>query len=298
LSIPRQCRDRPRATSKSCDGKQAGNDELQARRTDRTRARAGYALPDPCFDPIPRIDTSATARTDPTLAMKTLPWLFLLLAVGTLRPAQAGRPLQAEDAGVLERGHCEAEGVLQRQDEPLVPRAHATGLQLACGVGGSSQIALAALDARSGGSPAQRLRAGGKSELWRGAGNDAAAFTLAWGATAGRAEGKSWAHVGTDLNGVASIPTDRATWHLNLGHLRDPASRQRSTTWALAFERDSVGGWAPMAELFGDDRGAPWWNLGLRLTAQPDKLYFDLSYGRQVAPGRPSLLTAGFKFAI
>jgi hypothetical protein len=50
-----------------------------------------------------------------------------------------------------------------------------------------------------------------------------------------------------------------------------------------------------MAEIFGDDRGAPWWNLGLRYTLAKDKAYLDLSYGQQMSRGTPSLLTAGFK---
>ncbi len=54
---------------------------------------------------------------------------------------------------------------------------------------------------------------------------------------------------------------------------------------------------APMAERFGDDRSAPWWKLGLRLAAAPDKFFIDASNGRQFAPGTPALWTIGFKFA-
>jgi len=52
-----------------------------------------------------------------------------------------------------------------------------------------------------------------------------------------------------------------------------------------------------MAEVFGDDREGPWWNLGLRWTVADEKFYIDASYGRQMASGRARLVTLGFKFA-
>ena len=61
------------------------------------------------------------------------------------------------------------------------------------------------------------------------------------------------------------------------------------------MEHEGFGPVAPMAELFGNDREAPWWNLGLRSTLAKDKAYIDMSYGRQMTGGTPSLLTAGFK---
>lgn len=210
-------------------------------------------------------------------------------------PAHAGRPLQAEDAGILDRGTCEVEAAAERLRTPGAPQATGSSLQLACGVGAASQVALQLARSRSAGASADGLRLGGKSELWKDTGDGAAAFTVAWGVVGEKASGASWRHAGTELNGVLSVPGVGATWHLNLGHARDEAGHTRTTTWAVAWERDALGAWAPMGELFGDDRGAPWWNLGLRFTARPERLFFDLSYGRQITTGRPSLLTVGFK---
>lgn len=222
--------------------------------------------------------------------------LATALCAAALLPAHAGRPLQAEDAGILERGGCEVEGAWQRLNEPGAPRASGSSLQLACGVGASSQIALAFARVRSNGVATQGLRLGGKSELWTGHGDDGAAFTVAWGLTTEKVSGSHWEHAATDLNAVLSVPITGATLHANLGHARDEIAKSRRTTWALAYEHAGFDAWSPMGELFGDDRGAPWWNLGLRFSARPERVFFDLSYGRQIAPGRPSLLTAGFKF--
>lgn len=87
------------------------------------------------------------------------------------------------------------------------------------------------------------------------------------------------------------------TLHANLGHARDEIGKQRSTTWGLALEHAGFGPVAPMAEFFGDDREPAWWNLGLRWTAVPERVFVDFSYGRQMSSAQPRMLTAGFKIA-
>lgn len=210
-------------------------------------------------------------------------------------PAQAGRPLQAEDAGILEARQCELEGAWARLREPTLPRATERGLQLACGIGWNSQLALAYSRASVAGISGQGLRLGGKTELFRTADQDATTVVLAWGINSTKVADAGWEHAATDLNAVASTPLGATTLHLNLGHERDAQARAGTTTWAIALEHEGVGGVAPMGELFGDDRGAPWWNLGLRWSVVPEKAFLDLSYGRQIVGGRPALLTAGFK---
>lgn len=226
-------------------------------------------------------------RTPITLAAA----LCLLAAL----PAHAGRPLQAEDAGILDPRQCELEGAWASLREPALPRATERGLQVACGIGWNSQLALAYTRASAAGVTGQGLRLGGKTELFRSAAQDPTAVTLAWGISSTKVPGTGWEHASTDLNAVASTPLGAYTVHLNLGHERDAQARTGTTTWAVALEHEAVGGFAPMGEFFGDDRGAPWWNLGLRWTVVPEKGFLDLSYGRQIVGGRPALLTAGFK---
>jgi hypothetical protein len=224
----------------------------------------------------------------------TLPLAATLCLLSAL-PAHAGRPLQAEDAGILDARQCELEGAWTRLREPALPRATESGLQVACGIGWRSQLALATSRASLAGLSGQGLRLGGKTEFFRTAGQDSTTVALAWGISSAKIDGAGWEHAATDLNAVTSTPLGAYTLHLNLGHERDAQARAGTTTWAVALEHEGVGGFAPMGEFFGDDRGAPWWNLGLRWTAVPEKAFLDLSYGRQIASGRPALLTAGFK---
>lgn len=223
--------------------------------------------------------------------------LTVLLGTTIAWSAHAGRPLQAEDAGVLDRGACEVEGAVARLSAEGAT-ARERGLQLGCGIGLNSQLALGAASAKDGGARARGLALAGKTALWSGHGDDPAALALAWGLQWLKADGDTWRHGGTDINLVYSRPlAAELTLHANLGHSRDEAGKQRSTSWALALEHAGFGSLAPMAEVFGDDREAPWWNLGLRWNAVPERLDVDFSYGRQMASGRPRLLTLGFKLA-
>ncbi len=219
-----------------------------------------------------------------------------VLACATPLISQAGRPLQTEDAGILEAKTCEVEGATARARVAGASTSRDSALQLGCGVGFNSQVALAVSTASDGTDRERGMRLGGKTEIWSAGGDDGAALTLAWGVDRARAgSGGGWKTSGVDARAVVSIPAGPLTWHLNVGHERDTQARSSTTAWGGALEHEGYGPLAPMAELFGNDREAPWWNLGLRYTIAKDKAYIDMSYGRQMTGGTPSLLTAGFK---
>lgn len=227
-------------------------------------------------------------------------WTTAVLAVFVSAPACAGWPLQTDDAGVLARGECELESVAQRV-QVSGAHGHDTVLQLGCGAGWNTQIAASASTARADGQRTSCLGVDGKTALWKAGDSDAAGWTLAWGLTHAKQAGDSWCQSGNALNLLMSQPlAAQVTLHANLGHLREEPLKRSSTTWGLAFEHAGVGAerrWAPMGELFGDDREPAWWNLGLRFTPVAEKFFVHLSYGRQFAPGQPTLLTLGFKAA-
>jgi len=210
--------------------------------------------------------------------------------------AQAGRPLVTDDAGVLERRQCELEGGLTRERADEL-RSRSESLQLGCGVGGDTQLALATSHARTGGDQRrERMRGVAllvKTRLWQ---QDDAALSLSASLDGLRAAGKGWRLDSSRVNLIHSRPGPAAmTWHINLGHARNEHERQASTTWGVALEHPGLGAVAPMAELFGDDRSAPWWNLGLRWTLLADRAWLDTSYGRQIVGSRPTAWTMGFK---
>ena len=223
-----------------------------------------------------------------------------LLCAAVALPAHAGRPLQAEDAGVLDPGACEVEGVVARSSTAGTT-AREQALQLGCGVGASTQVALAASRATEAGASERGVQFSGKTVVWHAApagSNDGTALALAYGLASTKGGGDRWRHGTSKISVVYTAPVGGAlTAHANLGHARDEIADVRSTVWALALEHDGFGAWALMAELYGDDHEPPWWNLGLRYAALSDTLFLDLSFGRQLTVGRPRLLTLGFKLA-
>jgi len=209
--------------------------------------------------------------------------------------AQAGRPLQTEDAGVLAATECEIEAVAERQRTDGL-RAQGSSLVFNCGLGARSQVGIGFARGREEGGLTRQVQLGGKTSLWQGAGDDAAALTIAWAVSADRGDGR-WRHAGDDLALVATLPAGPGAVHLNLAHARDVPARLRRTRWAVAYEHvgAELGGVlvAPMVEWFGNDRHRAWWNLALRATLVPERLFVDASYGRQGGGAR--LVTVGAK---
>jgi len=121
------------------------------------------------------------------------PQTRLAIALGALTltlPSLAGRPLQTEDAGLLDRGACEIEGVQQRlrvQGETGTEN----GLAANCGIGFNSQVGLGLAWARTAGERSRSAGIGGKTGLWAGEGDGAPALALAWGVGAAR-DGSHW----------------------------------------------------------------------------------------------------------
>lgn len=207
--------------------------------------------------------------------------------------AHAGRPLQSEDAPVIEARACEMEGAYSDwhtggDDTPQ------TYLQLACGVGGQTELGLQLFKPREVG-------LAGKTQLFSTPWRDGdAAVSLGWGLLHHHVDG-GWRRGGVVLNLVTSLPLTR-DWvmHAMLGHQRDELEHRRSTNWAFAVEHNGLGEegrWQPMAEVFGDDHGRPWANAGLRLTLVPQRVFVDASLGQRLGGGRAHLVTAGFLIA-
>ena len=210
--------------------------------------------------------------------------------------AQAGRPLQTDDAGVLDRGACEMEAFAARVS---IAATRKRQVQMGCGLGLSTQLALATGSQRAEGERTQTVSLAGKTELLQGpaaAAGPSHVLTFAYTVDWARGSGQSWRHATSDLKLIYSGPlASEFTLHANIGSGRDEQARRGHASWALAVEH---GGWrnvALMTEVFGDDREPPWWNVGLRWAVLPDRWFADLSYGRQVAGSRPRLLTMGSK---
>ncbi len=230
------------------------------------------------------------------VSLRPLLGLAAALALAWMPPAQAGRPLQTEDAAVLERGDCEIELVAAQERAATLPPVRGGSAQFGCGVGLQTQAAVFGGRSRVEGQRSDTLALVGKTAL-RKLTEDSLGVTVAWGLGATRETGSSFEHEDTQLKLVLTQPLADWLLHANLGWARSQAARSDSTLWSLAAERSGLGPLDAMAEVFGDDRSAPWINAGLRWNAIPGKLFVDGSYGVQLKRERGRLLTLGLKIA-
>ena len=221
---------------------------------------------------------------------------WMLLAALACGAAHAGRPLVAEDAGVLERGDCEFEGVASRLS--LEGPTATTGLlQVACGVGLRTQLAGTFGSTRSEGEHSLQAAASGKTAL-RGLTDEQAGVALAYSFIGARPSGMGWRYDLTTLLGVVTVPVHKdLLLHGNLGASYSRIDRETSAIWVAAAEFLQVGDTAfdLMAETFGTQRDPLWLNVGLRYTVVPEQFTVNASFGAQGGSERAKLATLGFK---
>ncbi len=226
--------------------------------------------------------------------MPHLPALLLVLLLATVAGwAHAARPMQTEDAPAMAPQACELESADTRLSGSG-ESSRRTYLQLGCGIGWHTELALQAATHRE-------LVLGGKTRVaavpWQGG---EAEFSLAWNLARHRAD-DAWHRSSAGLLLAVTAPLTRDwTVHGNLGHLRDEVLQRRSMTWALGVEHNGLGGegrWQPMLEMFGDDHGRRWANAALRVGLVRDQLYVDGSLGRQLGGQRSRLVTLGLLLA-
>jgi hypothetical protein len=218
-----------------------------------------------------------------------------ILASAFALPAWAGRPLATEDAGVLGQGTCEIESYAGRAGGG--DSVHTRWAQFGCGVGGATQLAFGAGAEKAEGETSTVAALSGKTFL-RELTDDQAGWVLAYALLGVREPGSGFRHNATELKAVLTVP--RGAWlvHANLGTQYAHAERTYTTTWGLAAERPgAIGPVDLMAEVFGDDRTAPWIQVGARWTVVPERFYLDASWGAQTGDERARQVTVGLKIA-
>ena len=226
--------------------------------------------------------------------------LLLLAAASALTcsAAIAGRPMATEDAGVLEASDCELESFIGANRPRGGPTERVLSLQVGCGVGAHSQVAVAIARASAEGDAVRSLTLLGKTALNPGAEDSAPKLALAWALGADSARG-GLKHESSALNAVVSWPLhEEVSLHLNLGWGHSAADKQSTTSWAAGVEHHVRDDLDLTAETFGNDRDAsPWVQVGLRWAVKPEKFYVDTSYGVQTGGERGKAVTLGLRWA-
>jgi hypothetical protein len=89
--------------------------------------------------------------------------------------------------------------------------------------------------------------------------------------------GNAYAYVPVSI----SFDDDNLVVHTNLGWLRDRATGQESMTFGIGGEFQLASRFLAIAEVYGDERNLPFWQIGGRYSVIPDMVQVDATVGQQ-----------------
>lgn len=214
-------------------------------------------------------------------------WLCLLaLLVAVAGPAQAGRPMNTDDASISPEGGSQVESWL-RVGRDL----HELVVQPACNPWGGVEWGLNLASGRASGAATSTFGWAAKMVF-----KEVEAGGVGVGMSGGVSRqklGGSTANVHVATLIVSAAPTDALALHVNAGATH-VTGRSAMATWAAAAEFGVARSWTIVLEAYGERHARPAVQLGARKWLQPDRLQLDASLGREAIDGsRRTLVTIG-----
>jgi hypothetical protein len=197
----------------------------------------------------------------------------LLVLFATLPAAHAARPMITDDARLTDAGACQVESWLH-----LHGSQHELWALPACNPGGNFELtlggAIAYTDSHqdSGATVIQ-----GKTLL-----KPLETNGYGIGFAAGYATQPGSAHTGNPYFYVPvsfSLADDRVVIHTNLGYTRERENQENRLTWGLGSEIQVTDRAWVIAESYGQDKGNPFFQMGVRYWIVPGHVQIDTTYG-------------------
>jgi len=206
------------------------------------------------------------------------PLAFAAVAAAAALPAQAGRPLNTEDATTLGDWSCQLESWVDRyrgntSDYFFVPACAAFGVEAQFGW----QNTRAEHTSRTAGQFFQLKHAFKSIDD----GDWGVGFVAGISRDRLREEKTGWGDPYFIVPVSFGIGADKDTrWvvHLNLGGTRARDEGRNVTLWGVAFEKPITERFAAVGEVFGENSRNPWMRLGGVYTVIDEHLSVDLTY--------------------
>lgn len=209
-------------------------------------------------------------------------WRHTLLLALCAPAAQAGRPMAAEDATILDPQQCQLETWAQHSQTQneywTAPACNlGAGWELSAGAGrayglaGGGQNTLAQLQAKT---------------LLRAPQEDGWGLGLVLASQWSTGPGSS-RDLSLNLPLSVQLAGERAMLHANLGWLRQRSQQQTAgstsrRTWGLALELAASERAAFTIETYGSQRAGSYMQLGARYSLIPGRADIDIAYGDRV----------------
>jgi len=205
--------------------------------------------------------------------MTTLRLFFLLLA-GLASVAEAARPMVTDDARLTDAGACQVESWahVHRNDREFWALP-------ACNPFGNLEITAGGALPYAAGERQSSARVVQLKTLFKPLDGYGVGFAAGYAVQPGEPHsGASYFYVPVSL----ALADERLVVHANLGHTRERENRRNSLTWGLGSEWQSSARLFVIAESYGQDRGNPFVQAGLRYWLVPERIQVDATWGSQV----------------
>ncbi len=215
--------------------------------------------------------------------MSIKPYLAIGAILGAFSlPATAARPLITDDARIVDPDSCQLESWMQFQsggnETWALPGCNPSG-NLEITLGGSTHR----LDGRSELSNVQlQLKTLLKPLEANGSG---VALTLGALNHPQAQNRKLFGNLYLNVPVSFSFADDRFVTHINIGASRDTELKQSRLTWGLGTETELHPRVHLIAETFGQNRGRPSYQAGLRFWIVKDRIQLDTTYGNAFGRG-------------
>ena len=212
----------------------------------------------------------------PHLPMPTFLALAALLPWGA---AQAARPMVTDDARIVDAKACQVESWVKRNQDSTEYWA-----QPACNFTGNQELSLGGARSRDdGGTRTTDIVLQAKT-LFKPLEPDGWGWGLAVGHVrhpASDARSDLYAYLPASF----ALHGERLVLHTNIGWLHEREAGRHRMTWGLGTEaqwREST--WL-IGEVFGQNQGRPFYQVGLRHWLVPERVQVDATYGNRAGNG-------------
>jgi hypothetical protein len=215
------------------------------------------------------------ARPDAALARRLRPAALAWAAMVSATCVHAARPMATDDARIVDDKACQLESWVKSRRDSTEYWA-----QPACNFTGNLELTLGAARTREGQATRNSDQLIQGKTLFKALEPNGWGWGLAMGHArhpSANGSGDYYAYVPVSL----STRDDRLVFHTNIGWLREQETRSHRMTWGLATEAQlSASAWL-IAETYGQNRGRPFYQMGLRYWIVPNHVQLDATYGNR-----------------
>lgn len=202
-------------------------------------------------------------------------FMSCLFFLGLSGLAQAGRPMETDDADILDAGSCQLETWVDRHRDSTE-----FWLAPACNPGGNMELTIGAAWTRQASSTTTSALAFQAKTVLKPMQPDGWGAGLAAGLEhhpKRTGEGRDWYAY---LPVSRSFRDDRLLLHANLGWLHDGEDKRNRMTWGIGTEFEVAERTWMMLETFGHDQGKPSYQLGFAYWLISDRVQLDAAFGQ------------------